>query len=269
MHENIVKDGEMGKRLALFNTALIIALLLATVVGITPAMAADPPPPGNLTTGIESPVDMVPGLDSGLSQLVNELVPQRAAAFAQPLSLDSNGENVRVIIEALPGKAAEAAALAVSLGAVVETTYEDLVQAIVPVAALPELAGSDIISFVRQPYTSVPDAISQGVGLINASAWQAAGYTGAGTKVGILDLGFSGYTALLGTDLPATVTTLWAPSIGGPGTEVHGSACAEIVYDVAPGSAVLPGKLLYRRGICQRGKLADQPGRQCYFALLW
>lgn len=226
----------MGKRLALFNAALIIILLLAAVMGIMPVKAEDPLPPENLTTGIEPPGYKVPGLDSGLARLVKGLETERTAAVAQQLNLDFKDDKVRVILEAKPGKAVEAAALAISLGADVETTYEDLVQAMVPVAALSELAGSDIISLVRRPYSSMPSAISQGVGLINATAWQAAGYTGAGTKVGILDLGFSGYAALLGTDLPATVTTWWAPSRGGPGTEVHGTACAEVVYDVAPGA---------------------------------
>jgi len=34
--------------------------------------------------------------------------------------------------------------------------------------------------------------------------------------------------------LPATVTTWWATSIGNEGTSVHGTGCAEIVYDIAP-----------------------------------
>jgi subtilisin family serine protease len=227
----------MGKSLALFNTALAIVLLLATAIGIAPVKAADSPPPGNLS-GIEFPNYRVPGLDSSLVQLVKGQEKGQAAAVAQKLNIDFKDNKARVIIEAKPGRAAAAAVLARSLGADVETTYKDLVQVTVPAAALTALAGSNIIKLVRQPYTSFPLAISQGVSLINASAWQAAGYTGAGTKVGILDLGFSGYAALLGTDLPATanVTTWWAPSIGGPGTEVHGTACAEVVYDVAPGA---------------------------------
>ena len=75
---------------------------------------------------------------------------------------------------------------------------------------------------------------SEGVELINADEWQTASYNGTGVKVAILDGGFSGYTTRQGEGELPTVTTWWAPSIGGPGSSAHGTACAEIVYDIAP-----------------------------------
>ena len=41
--------------------------------------------------------------------------------------------------------------------------------------------------------------------VVGADAWHAAGHTGRGIKVAILDGGFEGYESLLGTELPATV----------------------------------------------------------------
>ena len=42
--------------------------------------------------------------------------------------------------------------------------------------------------------------------VIGADKWQAAGYTGQGIKIGILDQGFDGYRDLLGRELPFNVT---------------------------------------------------------------
>jgi hypothetical protein len=55
-------------------------------------------------------------------------------------------------------------------------------------------------------------------------------------KVAILDLGFTGYESKLGTELPASVTTMSFVAGGDihGGGEVHGAAVAEVVHDMAP-----------------------------------
>ncbi len=76
--------------------------------------------------------------------------------------------------------------------------------------------------------------LGQGVNVTLASEWQAQGLTGKGVKVGVLDLGFGGYEELLGRELPENVTI---EAFGDPfnlDTEVHGTACAEIVHEMAP-----------------------------------
>ncbi|MGC9358611.1 MAG: S8 family serine peptidase, partial [Anaerolineae bacterium] len=77
----------------------------------------------------------------------------------------------------------------------------------------------------------------EGVGVIQADAWHAAGFTGEGLRIGVLDLGFAGYEELLGEDLPENVplkTFGWYDE-----SEVHGTACAEIVHEVAPGAELV------------------------------
>ncbi len=77
---------------------------------------------------------------------------------------------------------------------------------------------------------------SEGVKVIGADKWQAAGYTGQGLKIGILDQGFDGYRDLLGRELPSRVSVKSFV----PGIEVdqagvsHGAAVAEVIHDVAP-----------------------------------
>lgn len=78
--------------------------------------------------------------------------------------------------------------------------------------------------------------VSEGVRVIGADQWQAAGITGKGVKVGIIDLGFAGYQQLLGQELPANVQARSFTSTNDitGGGEVHGTACTEIVHAVAP-----------------------------------
>lgn len=76
--------------------------------------------------------------------------------------------------------------------------------------------------------------ISEGVRSSGAARWHAAGFTGKGVKVAIVDSGFEGYEALLGQELPANVTTRSFTSDGTLNGSVHGTACAEIVHAMAP-----------------------------------
>ena len=79
-------------------------------------------------------------------------------------------------------------------------------------------------------------AISEGVHVTGADAWQAAGFTGKGVKVGIIDGGFRSYTRFLAG---ANVTARSFRRDGLLSTpnnpdDYHGTACAEIVHEMAP-----------------------------------
>ncbi|MGC9347859.1 MAG: S8 family serine peptidase [Anaerolineae bacterium] len=136
------------------------------------------------------------------------------------------------------------------LGVEVVSAYRDRVNIAVPVVLIEasltsdqtatvfeELTELEHVIAIRLPDQRVPDQQSQegeGIGAMGAEAWHAAGLTGTGLRVGVLDLGFAGYEALLGVELPEAVemaTFGWYDS-----SEVHGTACAEIVHEVAPGA---------------------------------
>jgi subtilisin family serine protease len=79
----------------------------------------------------------------------------------------------------------------------------------------------------------------QGVDVTMANQWHQAGITGEGIKVGVLDLGFAGHEALLGTELPENVTLGVFGDKYALNQEVHGTACAEIVHEMAPDAEIV------------------------------
>ncbi|MFM8322428.1 MAG: S8 family serine peptidase, partial [Chloroflexota bacterium] len=108
-----------------------------------------------------------------------------------------------------------------------------------PSALFEQLSSLQRIKRIRLPSPSIQD--DEGIGtesvpVIGANAWQQAGITGRGIRVGVLDRGFDAYTRLLGSDLPQQVTArsfISGVDIDQTGS-VHGAAVAEIIHDIAP-----------------------------------
>jgi subtilisin family serine protease len=110
-----------------------------------------------------------------------------------------------------------------------------------PGAIFHELTEMDHVVAVRLPIRMTPEGSTiegEGVGVIDADAWQDAGITGAGLRIGVLDLGFEGYEDLLGEELPDAVTfEVFGSDFDEDapmGHKVHGTACAEIIHEIAP-----------------------------------
>ncbi len=107
-----------------------------------------------------------------------------------------------------------------------------------------DISGLQHIMRLRLPQVGIHDVGSvntEGVPVIGADVWQAAGITGKGVKVGVLDVGFDKYKSLLGSDLPANVLArsfIADTEIDQTGTE-HGSAVAEIIHDIAPDAELI------------------------------
>jgi hypothetical protein len=129
-----------------------------------------------------------------------------------------------------------------SLGIVEDDHFaivENQVQAMAPLESLEALAALPEVLSLSLPPTGHPDVLSEGFSRVNAQNYTSAGFRGAGIKIAVLDLGFSGYSSRLGSELPSSVTvksfynsTSGNGDITGGG-EIHGTACAEIVYDMA------------------------------------
>ena len=165
------------------------------------------------------------------------------------------GESVGVSIH-LSGNVEAVAAFLRTNGGSNIIPGEDYIEAFVPVLLLGRTSEQSGVLSVRliQP----PDSPQSGSGLpgngpaVHGSvAWNDAGYSGQGIKVGIIDTGFGGFKDLLGTELPSAVQARCYPlGWGAHSTDLadcgdedgvesedentHGTAVAESLMDLAP-----------------------------------
>ena len=172
-----------------------------------------------------------------LSRAANVGGPDAAIATAQSRSVDMHGDQVQVVVQSDGSDRSGARDAVKGAGGTIQGEYEDLVQALVPVTALEKIANDPDVSYVSRPMHGVPDAVAgEGVAASGASVWQAAGLTGGGAKIGVIDFGFTNYQARIASgDLPANLVT--KDQCGGffnaAGGE-HGTAVGEIVFEMAP-----------------------------------
>ncbi|MGN6797275.1 MAG: S8 family serine peptidase, partial [Gaiellaceae bacterium] len=219
--------GLTGRRLVL--GAIACAVVGTGVAGGGIARSASAPYPVSRSR--------TPKLDSRLSVVADEQAAAgRAAAVAagDREGLSSKAGRVGVVVVAKPGAGQAARDAVASAGGTVESSAGELSDALVPPSALVALAGDSSIARVRAPFVHEADAIDEGVAQSDAATWHTAGYTGSGVKIAIIDLGFGGYTSLLGSSLPASVTTVNHCQDGLTADTVHGTAVAEIVHQMAP-----------------------------------
>ena len=132
-------------------------------------------------------------------------------------------------------------------GGIVTARFENVVLAEVPVDRIEAFGEEQALHYMtaQARYAlSPPDdegfeplgVIGEGVEAINVRRMHAAGITGEGVKVG-----FQGYDALVRRgELPRAVAQRAFNQTGRlENGEVHGTACAEIVHDVAPGAELV------------------------------
>jgi len=159
---------------------------------------------------------------------------------------------------------AELAAAIAATGASYETAYESWVQVLAPFASLEALSKIDGVRLVRLPFPAQQDALptqsaapdqapqvgtqtTQGVNLTNINTWHSAGWNGTGIKLAVFDFGFTNWTArktsgdlpsgTVQKDFSATFDFTVNSNQGTAGYD-HGTACAEIAYDMAPDATV-------------------------------
>jgi subtilisin family serine protease/ribosomal protein L32 len=194
-------------------------------------------------------------LDSVYKQFIvayQEGGPEAAYEMAQKRGMLNSNNEVRMTLEL---DTTDTAALQASLeehGIKVTAESGNQIDIAIPVEVLQaslasdspgqvfmNISGLEHIVRIRLPISAVEDVgnvETEGAGVIGADAWNAAGITGKGVKIGVLDVGFDKYKDLLGTDLPANVVAqsfITGVEIDQTGSE-HGSAVSEIIHDLAP-----------------------------------
>lgn len=122
-----------------------------------------------------------------------------------------------------------------SLGGKITGTLGGAVLARVPVARLKSLGESDALRLATLQPKMVPYALTgDGVEAARARVLHKAGLTGKGAKVGILDFGFARYEALQAAGEVPPPVARETFSARTSADEVHGTACAEIIHEMAP-----------------------------------
>ncbi|MBC8391430.1 MAG: S8 family serine peptidase, partial [Deltaproteobacteria bacterium] len=191
--------------------------------------------------------DIHPKLQSSLWELRknHEKGVKSFQTFAQSRKIIIENENkVTVYLFSEPGTNINETSLQ-AYGAEIIKRADNVLKARVHVNLLEVIADNvDGVSFIRFPDRVIPFAVeSEGVGLTGASSYHSAGYIGSGVKVAVIDLGFAGLSsAISDNELPSNVVTIDCTDSGcvstdfSSETEKHGTAVAEIVYDMAPGS---------------------------------
>jgi hypothetical protein len=179
-----------------------------------------------------------PRLDSQLNQLVAHASQGRQTAQL-PL-MHAGAPAVEVRLSSSTARSGIIAYLAQHGGSA--RVADDALVAYVPVDALAGLSELPGVETVRALPPPVAHVEAQGAEALGSPGWNTAGYTGAGVKVGVIDVGFVGLDAVMGTELPAEIGAHCFASIGLPSAALsdcetrqkHGTAVAEALLDVAP-----------------------------------
>jgi subtilisin family serine protease len=198
----------------------------------------DPAPPSSGGARTPSGDGRHPKMDAAVAASAAAARRSGAAAgleVARERGLSATNDTVQVVIESAAANPAAARAVVLANGGIIEAEYADLIQARLAPAALALVAADPSVRYVRVPSRPWPDAVGgEGVAASGAGAWHAAGTTGAGVKVAVIDGGFSGYQDRRAAgELPATLTTHDLCN-GNLGSSLHGTAVAEVVHEMAP-----------------------------------
>jgi hypothetical protein len=196
----------------------------------------------DLSEDVVLPPKPIPKLQSSISQIYRVyreqgLAPALSKAESQGIKI--SWDTIQVVIESKEKTSVPAISSRVKeLGGELETSYENLIQARVPLPALKPLSISPDVKLIRKPLRPfIEKKESEGLATIGAKIWENIRFRRppSPVKVAILDIGFKGYHDLLGSELPESVVARSFRSDNDlEAEEEHGTACAEIIYDLDP-----------------------------------
>ena len=249
-----------------------VLLVLILVLGTSMVGTATQPEPDGAISGIISlppeamyarvnlPTEktvLSSKLDSTLANLAEaaSVSTLYAVKLADAHMVRRAGERIQVQVVTTPDKLENATKVIEDAGGEVTGVGQGdaLIQGWLPIQSLEIVAANPQVDYLRLPEQvttldlEAGTQTTEGLAVINGPAWHSAGYQGAGIKVAIIDTGFQGYPGLLGSDLPGSVTVKnfvdgeTDPQVNG--TTIHGTACAEIVYDIAPQATIYLAKV--------------------------
>ncbi|MEA1949339.1 MAG: CFI-box-CTERM domain-containing protein [Thermodesulfobacteriota bacterium] len=189
-----------------------------------------------------------PKMSSYLEKLEKEYKKSARAArlFAQGRNLKlKDRDKITVFLMSEPGTTVDEMSLQ-ALGGEIIKSANNISKVRAPVNMLTAIADNvKGLSFIKLPDRLIPVAVqSEGVNLTSAaSSYHSSGYAGSGVNVAVIDVGFALLNdAIDNHELPSNVVRIDCKGSSCVSTdfsletEEHGTAVAEIVYDMAPGA---------------------------------
>lgn len=199
---------------------MFLSLLLGLFVLFAPCLAWEKLIP---------PERAIPTLEASLQVLAQAVLPLDQAVS---MGISTPETKVQVVVEA--EHLAEDTLFAVGAEVRHSAAELGLWEVLVPVENLVALATLPGVRYVRRPHR--PHLLgTQGVDLTGARAWHIAGLRGQGVRVAVIDAEFQGLSQAQAQGRLRRVVV--ALDYTGEGLETgggHGTACAEIVQDMAP-----------------------------------
>ena len=231
-----------------FLATAILAALVVTLAVALPGVSADGDEDKNRE--IDQSEDQAPPLPDktelnypNLGSHLNGLVVQveDGETTSQGAALDTpvhSGAPVAVTIH-LTGSVDEVVSFLEDNGGDPRNVGDDYIEAYVPVSLLGQLSEQTGVIRVReivppQPAQLTQRIIGHGPPVHGSQAWNQAGYSGQGVKVGIIDTGFTGFSSLMGTELPTTVVARCYTDVGVFTQDLADCEAAPNVTDVRP-----------------------------------
>lgn len=229
----------------------LFVMLGLVLLGIAPGDAAgsgdDRGPAAWATVSLPGNLDVAasgvgpasaPRLDTALAALAAQ--PPRETTDGVTgggLWLRDGRVQARLVVATGGNEAARAAVVAA--GGEVTGDAGDALQVWLPPERLVDVAAADGVAYLGTPdYAQPADFVTEGLARADVTPWHAAGRRGQGVRIAIIDGGFQGYNARLGSELPDSVVVKnfvdGQPDAEVDATTPHGTACAEIVHDMAP-----------------------------------
>ena len=197
-----------------------------------------------------------PNLGSRLDQLVAGVEEGEASAREAAEDAPVHQEESVAVTIYLSGNVDGVVSFLEDNGGSPRNVGEDYIEAYVPVMLLGQVSEQPGVLRVREivpaeEQQSTQRIAGQGPQAHGSSAWNQAGYSGQGVKVGVIDgyFGFNDFSSLMGTELPSTVHARCYTDAGRFTQNVadcadavvgsdHGTLVAETVMDIAPDASL-------------------------------
>lgn len=178
-------------------------------------------------------------LEAWQSATTDGVQPALTKLAAQKATIAENSQDVVVIVSPSPGTTmADLEALLSAVGVTFVRSGPDTIKVASPISLLDAVAEIPAVAHVRNLVPPRPKntTTTEGLSVTLADAWHTEGHRGLGVKVAVVDASYADLVTLQSQDeIPASAIEVnYTASAMTAGSNSHGCACAEVVYDMAP-----------------------------------